>query len=309
LSCIERRLNGAQKLLLKINRKLDLSFYATFRAALDLMERSHAISAESSRHALAVEAASKFAETKHRYRSLADEEIAAGTAEAGEYLSTLALACVAEVACYLQLEELATSRRILDEGFKEYEARARRYVRLLLTPNPSAYLHPSLKDEISLDRVTGVMRWLDPKRDAQAVLEEQRENLFRLSEQTDQWVRSLPAAVWDPALHGPPLKGGALSRIFGRVDAAEVFKRLPATLRVMERLVEDSCRLRMYRAELETIQRAGMSFAEWRRLSPPESSAGPRTPLVLIIPPETRLKVKTAPRVRAVARRRVKAIN
>lgn len=308
LSGIESRLNGVQELLLKLNRKLDLSFYAKFRAALDLAGRSYAASGELSRHALAVEAAPKLAETRHRYPSLADEEMAAGAEAVGEYLSTFALACVAEAACFLQMEELAIARRILEEGFEEYDARARQYVGLLLTSNPSAYLHPSLKDEIGIDRVTGVMRWLNPKMDAQAVLEEQRENLFRLSEQTNQWVKTLPRAIWNPEVHGQAAKGGALSRMFGWTDAAEVYKRLPATLEVMEGLVEDSRRLQAYRVEIETIQRVGMSFAEWRRLSPPVSLAKPSAPIVFITPPEMRVKVKTAPHVRAVARRRVKAV-
>jgi hypothetical protein len=307
LSGIERRLMDVQELLQQINRKIDLSFYATFRAALDLAGRSYTVSSAASRNTLAVEAASKFAETKHRYCWLADEEMAAGTEAAGEYLSTLALACVAEAACYLQLEETATARRILEEGFEEYDRRARRYVSLLLTSNPSAYLHPSLKEEISLDRVTRVLHWLSPKLDARAVLEEQRENLFRLSEQTDQWAKTLPRAIWDPALHGQLHGGGALGRIFGKTDVAEVYKRLPGTLRLMESLVEDCCRLQMYRVEVETIQRSRMSFAEWRQLSPPESAAGARSPLILIIPPEMRVRVKTAPRVRAVAKPRVKA--
>jgi hypothetical protein len=62
----------------------------------------------------------------------------------------------------------------------------------------------------------------------------------------------------------------------------EICSHLPAMLELMESMVEDENRLSMYESEVETIHQLGMSFQEWRQLSPPPTAKRNGTGLIYI---------------------------
>ena len=62
----------------------------------------------------------------------------------------------------------------------------------------------------------------------------------------------------------------------------EIFGRLPATMELMESLVEDDNRLAMYESEVEMIHRLGMSFQEWQQLAPSSTAQGNESNLMYI---------------------------
>ena len=68
----------------------------------------------------------------------------------------------------------------LEAGSKVISDRLRKYLDILLTSNPAAYLHPKFKNEIGLSKLTKIYQWIDPSLDAAAVFEMQRDNIFRL---------------------------------------------------------------------------------------------------------------------------------
>lgn len=293
LSIIEQQLQQAQVALQTIDYKIDLSFYANFRAALNLATNAFTMTNAETRKLSAMQAINRFLEAEHHYTKLTDIEIGNGSQVADEYLSTLCLAYVTEVRCYLELEEIDTARRRLQEGAAKLRPRFEKHINTLLTSNPAAYLHPSLKEQAGLKRLTKVYQWLEPGLDESDVFEMQRENLFKLAQNPGEWTNSLPQAIRIP-------KGGSAtptnvfdglakqSKKFIRTlpsrskmnagspetvtpspsPEAEAYGRLPAIMELIETLVENDNRLTMYELEVDAIHRLGMSFQEWRQLAP-----------------------------------------
>ena len=121
---------------------------------------------------------------------------------ADDFLYTLCLAYVTEARCYLELEEIETAQRRLQEGLVVVKPRMEKHVRTLLTSNPAAYLHPALKNRVDLTRLTKVYRWVAPVADENTMFEMQRDNLFELARDPDKWVASLPQAIRLPVKSG-----------------------------------------------------------------------------------------------------------
>lgn len=292
LGTIELQLQQAQEVLQTIGYKIDLSFYANFRSALDLAINAFTMNNAENRKMSAIQAINRFLEAEHHYTKLTDLEIGNGSQVADEYLSTLCLAYVTEVRCYLELEEIDTARRRLQEGIAIIRPRFEKHISTLLTSNPAAYLHPSLKEEVGLKRLTKVYQWLEPGLDESDVFELQRENLFKLAQSPSEWANTLPQAIRIP-------KGGgstALTNVFNSFakqskklietfpskskmhtgssetvmssPISDIYGRLPAMMALIETMVEDDNRLAMYESEIEAIHRLGMSFQEWRQLAP-----------------------------------------
>jgi len=308
LGIIEQQLEQAQEVLRTIDYKIDLSFYANFRAALDLAFNAFTMTNSDTRKMSAMQAINRFLEAEHHYTKLADTEIGNGSPVADEYLSTLCLAYVTEVRCYLELNEIDTARRRLQEGATILRPRFEKHVNTLLTSNPAAYLHPSLKGQVGLKRLTQVYQWLKPGLDESDVFEMQRENLFNLAQKPEEWISSLPQAIriskGGSATHTNVFNGLAkqskkliealpsMSKISGTKTGSqeavmqspeiEIYGRLPAAMGLMESMVEDDNRLAMYESEVGMIQRLGMSFQEWQQLAPSSSSQGDGSNLVYI---------------------------
>ena len=181
LNLIEQQLKQVQEVLNIIDYKIDLAFYANFRAALALANNSFTMTSSETRRICAMQAISRFLEAEHHYTHLVATEIANGSQVADDYLTTLCLAYVTEVKCYLELEELDTAHHRMQEGLAVLKPYFERHINTLLTSNPAAYLHPSLKDQIDLRRLTKVYQWLNPGMDETAMFESQRENLFELA--------------------------------------------------------------------------------------------------------------------------------
>jgi hypothetical protein len=305
LGVIEQQLKQAQEVLHTIDYKIDLSFYANFRAALDLAINAFTMTNSETRKMSAMQAVNRFLEAEHHYTKLTDMEIDNGSQVADEYLSTLCLAYVTEVRCYLELEEIDTAHRRLQEGAAILRPRFEKYINTLLTSNPAAYLHPGLKEQVGLKRLTKVYQWLESGLDESDVFEMQRENLFRLAQNPEEWTNSLPQAIRIP-------KGGTATptnvfndlakqsiKFIGALPSRskmkagfpeavmpspekEAYDRLPAMMELMETVVENDNRLAMYESEVGMIHQLGMSFKEWRQLAPSATAQGNGTDLIYI---------------------------
>nr|WP_290223972.1 hypothetical protein [Trichocoleus desertorum] len=267
---LEDRLQQAQELLIKVDRKIDLSFYANFRAALDMAMNAFTMSKPENRERSAMAAINRFLEAEHIYADYTDQELKLGSQIADEYLLTLSLAYITEARCYLELEEPDTALRRFQEGSKVIRSRIKQYVDLLLTSNPAVYLQPQFKETIDLRRLTKIYQWIDPNLDESAVFELQRENLFSLggtfNPASSAWVKSLPPAI----LSRVEVQGGW----FGPSEEElkkEADKRLPQILEVIESMVETNRRFESYQSEIEAIAQLGMSFHEWLQLKPSEA--------------------------------------
>lgn len=300
LGVIEQQLEQAQEMLRSVEYKIDLSFYANFRAALDLALNAFTMANSETRKLSAMQAINRFLEAQHHYTKLTDIEISNGSQVADEYLATLCLAYVTEARCCLELEELDTARRRLQEGATVLRPRFEKHINTLLTSNPAAYLHPSLTEQIDLKRLTKIYQWLNPELDESDVFEMHRGNMFNLAQKPEAWMNSLPPAIriskkssttqanvfndlakQSKKLIGAlpsmsmisSLKTGAQEGVMLSPEA-EIYGRLPAMMALMESMVEDDNRMAMYALEVETIQRLGMSFQAWRQLTPSATGQG-----------------------------------
>ncbi|NLW72831.1 MAG: hypothetical protein GXY37_08110 [Chloroflexi bacterium] len=306
LGIIEHQLEQAQEVLRNIDYRIDLSFYANFRAALDLACNAFTMTNSETRKMSAMQAINRFLEAEHHYTKLAEKEIGNGSQVADEYLSTLCLAYVTEARCYLEIDELDTARRRLQEGATALRLGFEKHINTLLTSNPAAYLHPSLKEQVGLKRLTKVYQWLKPGLDESDVFEMQRENLFNLVQKPEEWIESLPQAIRIPktasqmnvfnglAKQSKKFIGAlpSMSKISGSKTSSqgvvikppeiEIYGHLPAMMGLMESMLENYNRLAMYESEVETIHRLGMSFQEWQQLMPPSTAESNDSALIYI---------------------------
>ncbi|WP_243713980.1 hypothetical protein [Nostoc sp. 106C] len=276
---LEKRLQEAQELLNKMNRKIDLSFYANFRAALDLAINAFTMSKAENRRSSALQAINRFLEAEHIYTDYTDTEIEQKSQIADEYLLTLSLAYLAEARCYLELEEHDTALRRFQEGATVVRSRIHKYVDLLLTSNPAAYLQPQLQGQIDLQRLTRIYQWINPALDENAVFEMQRENLFKIFHDPKRWLDSLPPAI----LTRIEVQGGWFGASQNDLKE-EAYKRLPQALEVMESMIETNRRFEAYQTEVEAISQLGISFHEWLKLSPSTETKPDGAELIYIIP-------------------------
>ncbi|MFL9451471.1 MULTISPECIES: collagen-like triple helix repeat-containing protein [Nostocales] len=285
---LEQRLHQAEELLNKINRKIDIGYYANFRAALDLAVNAFTMSKPENRRSSALQAINRFLEAEHIYTGYTDTELEQKSQIADEYLLTLSLAYLAEARCYLELEEHETALHRFQEGANVLRSRIQKYVELLLTSNPSAYLLPKFKGQIDLRRLTRIYQWLDPNLDENDVFDMQRENLIKLVQDPNQWIDSLPAAI----LTQVEVKGGWFGPNKDDLKQ-EAYKRLPQILEVIESMVETNRRFEAYQLEVQAIAKLGISFHEWLKLTPTTEEKPDRANLMFIIPNQP-IEVKLA---------------
>lgn len=301
LSVIEQQLGQAQELLKKLDYKVDLSFYANFRAALDLAINAFTMSNSESRKMSAMQAINRFLEAEQHYTKLADIEISNGSSVADSYLSTLCLAYVTEARCYLELEEIETARRRLQEGTAKLRPLFERHITTLLTSNPAAYLHPSLKGRVGLKQLASVYQWMEPELGESDVFEKQRNNIFSLAQSPKTWMSSLPEAICVPntplnffdglAHKSRQIIGAKPSKSKLNIGSSEMatlspeaaaFSQLPSAMALMQAMVEDDNRLTMYESEIETVHKLGVSFQEWQQLEPSTPDPGCGSGLIYI---------------------------
>ncbi len=276
---IEQQLKQAQELLNKIDRKIDLSFYANFRAAIELAINAFTMTKPENRRSSALQAINRFLEAEHIYTEYTDIEIEQQSQIADEFLLTLSLAYLAEARCYLELEENETALRRFQEGARVISSRIHKYVEILLTSNPAAYLQPQFKNVISLRRMTQIYQWIDPTLDENAVFDLQRENLFKMAQDPNKWLDSLPAAILIPV----EVQGGWFGPDHNDLKR-EADKRLPQVFEVMESMIETNRRFESYQTEIQAVSQLGISFHDWLKLTPSTEIKPDGAELMYIIP-------------------------
>lgn len=283
---LEQRLQRVQEVLNKIDHKVDLGFYANFRAAIDLAVNAFTMSKLENRESSAMQAINRFLEAEHVYTDYADAELKQKSQIAHEYLLTLSLAYLAEARCHLELGEPNIALRRFQEGATVLRSRIQKYIDLLLTSNPAVYLHPQFKGQIDLRRLTRIYQWTDPTLDENAVFEMQRENLAKLMADPNQWVNSLPPAIWDSRVDW-------VGKAFWDDPKPQIFARLPKTLETIESVIETNNRFEGYQAEIQTIGQLGITFHKWLQLAPATKVKPDPATLMYIIPSKS-LSLKMA---------------
>ena len=171
----------------------------------------------------------------------------------------------------------------LEAGFRVISDRIRKYLDILLTSNPAAYLHPKFKNEIRLSNLTNVYRWIDPSLDAATVFEMQRDNIFSLKKDQSiesgyQWVNQLPQAI--------VAESEVQGSMWGNREEmkTEAMNRLPLVFSTMESMIETIQRFEAYQSEVKAISKLGITFREWTLLAPVSKQQSEDRGLMYLIP-------------------------
>ncbi|WP_427161441.1 hypothetical protein ACQFX9_07670 [Aliinostoc sp. HNIBRCY26] len=288
LKGIEEQLQISQELLNKINRKVDLNAYANFQAGIELAMNAFTMNKIENRRNSALQAINRFLEAEHIYKEYTVNEMAQKSQLINQYILTLSLAYIAEARCYLELEEQETAIRRFQEGAKVLRLLINKYIEILLTPNPAVYLHPQFKGQIDLQRITKIYQWINPSLDENAVFDLQRENLFKIAQDSNHWLSSLPSAIVDRGEIQWGIFGANPTPLTGRFEK-EAYKRLPQIIENMESLIETNHRFESYQTEIQAISQLGISFHEWLKLTPTENQ--PNGAELMYIIPSTSLQI------------------
>jgi hypothetical protein len=288
LEVIEQKLASIASLLAGVNRKLDLSFYANFRAALELARTAFEMREESNRRITATQAINRFLEAEHHYLGLLDMEFDTGSWAVAQFIATLILAYVSTARCYLELGEVETARHHWDEGSRTLFPRVRHYYEAVVGVKSAIYLHPQLSSEISLKRVPQLLRYQDPAISEASVFEKLRLFIWEIASQNPEtWLKKLPQSLWNPEVDGKK-KIGPVKRSIGKDEAlARLLPRLPEAFGQVERAYETARCMEGFQVELEYLIDKNISFEEWQRLPMPEGSSG--EPIVWLLPKDSEL--------------------
>jgi len=276
VKALEGRLQEVQKTLEVINEKIDISFYANFRAALDLARNAFSMEEESNRRNSALQAINRFLEAEHVYTDLLNKELECKGQLCGDYLLTLCLAYLAEVRCYLELGENNTALRRFQESKIQIQENIEKYIDILLTEKPLIYLHPRLKGSVDLSRLTKIYQWKDSSFNENKAFELFRDSLLKIGNH-EEWIKALPSAVIEPS----KIKKG----FWGIPDESVqlVFELLPQVVDRMESIIETHSRFTAYEFELYLLTKT--SLQKWENLkskqTPPEGAS-----LMYMVPPK-----------------------
>ncbi|MEG4939048.1 hypothetical protein [Microcoleus sp. F4-D5] len=113
LSCVLQRLQEIEQRLKRIEHKIDLSFDADFREARKFAQNAFTMKNHDRLRAFAIQAASRLNKAQENYKDYTLTAFDNQIQVAAEYLSSLFLACVVEILCYLNLEEIEVARDCL----------------------------------------------------------------------------------------------------------------------------------------------------------------------------------------------------
>jgi hypothetical protein len=288
LQVIEQKLASIASLLAGVNRKLDLSFYANFRAGLELARTAFEMREASNRRITATQAINRFLEAEHHYLGLLDMEFDAGSWAVAQFIDTLILAYVCTARCYLELGEVETARHRLDEGSRTLFPRVRRYYEAVVGVNCAIYLHPQLSSKISLKRITQLLRCQDPALSEASVFEKFRLSIWETASQNPgTWLKKLPQSLWNPEVDGKKKIGPVKIPRGEDEPLALLFPRLPEAFGQVERAYETARCMEGFQVELEYLIDKNISFEEWQRLPMPEASSG--EPIVWLLPKDSEL--------------------
>lgn len=217
-----------------------------------------------------------FLEAQHIYLDYTDRELEQGSQISDKYLLTVALAYLAEVRCYLELEEFNTALSRFQEGIQTIRSRVHQYIELLLTSNPAIYLHPQFTGKIDLRRLTRIYQWLDPTLDENAVFEMHRESIGKIIHDPDKWIATLPKAIWNPGIDWRGKK-------FWEDPKPHIYAYLPKVMLKLESMIETANRFEAYQTEVELLSQIDMSFQDWLQLAPRENKPQ-EAQLIFILP-------------------------
>jgi predicted transcriptional regulator len=268
LDAVEQKLVHISKLLEGIGRKIDLSFCANLRAAVELARTAFAMQNEQNRRVAAAQAINRFLEAGHLYLALLDQELDDSSA-VGPLFSALVLASVGASRCYLELNEVETAWQSLRDCAAALGPRIDRYCTAVVHVNPTIFLHPQFAGQITLERLANLMRRHRPRLTEGELFEELREQLWQTASQNPGfWAKKLPKALWSQQDGEKKIGPFGIDR--SRNEMFErLLPRLPEAFDQVEHAYDWLDCVQGFAAELQYLAENKISYAEWRRIEKP----------------------------------------
>jgi hypothetical protein len=293
LDAVEQRLVHISKILEGIGRRIDLSFCANLRAAIELARTAFAMNDEHNRRIAAAQAINRFLEAEHLYLALLDQELNDASA-AGPLVSAIVLASVGAARCYLELGEIETARRNLHECAAALEPRINRYYDAVVRVNPTIYMHPLLAEQITLERLTNLMRRQRSGLTEGQVFEELREQMWQTANQNpESWAKRLPKALWSQ--QDGEKKIGPFGVERSRSEMLErLLPRLPEAFDQVEQAYDWLDCVQGFDAELQYLLDHKISYADWQRIDKPHTIEVDS--LICLLPESSELLTDSGPR-------------
>ncbi len=209
---------------------------------------------------------------------------------AREYLLILSLVYVTEIKCYLELEEHEIALKRLAEAEEILRPRIREYVELLLTKNPSVYLHKACQ-KVSLSSVVEILKYVKGESDVDKLFDEYIRPAIFSEQSIESYFDSMPTGSRNAilALIAPSLIDPSRWIIWDRKDPPRreaIISRANQVIAAVQSMIELDRRLEGYRYEITEMTRLGLSYQEWQSLVlPPRSSPENMDPKVLLLLP------------------------
>ncbi len=138
LSGVLQRLEEIEQRLKRIEHKIELTFYADFRAALKSARNTFTRKNYDNPRAFAIQAVSGLNKAQEIYKDYTLTAFDNQIQVADEYLSSLFLAYVAEIICYLKLEEIEVTQDCLQKGKNILHPLVVKYIKKMLPSVDSA---------------------------------------------------------------------------------------------------------------------------------------------------------------------------
>ncbi len=295
---ILQRLEGIERQIDHLGELIKIGFHAKCVAAIELAAHAVRMTDAANRRQMAIEAIALLTEARGLLVPLLDAELAQGSSTVPSYLAALSLTYISEARCYLEIEEAAIACRLLEHAAATLEPRVRQHVQTLLTAQPAAYLHSSLKRTIPRHRILNVLCWANPDLKKRGFLRSVPPQLAALEAQSIEWIDSLPKAIWNPAIDDQESWAGWAIRQPGLLlapwlpsgwvhkqaqQASIIEHRLPKVFQTIETLIEGFQRLQIYSLEIRATQQLAMSFDSWQQLAPAEEKPPAPPPLMYIV--------------------------
>jgi hypothetical protein len=320
LSAIEKQLKVISQQLKRLDWKADLGFYANVYAALDLAKNAYAMKRGDNRDKGLMQAIDRLFEAEQHFTPLLARDLEEGARRSLAFLNTILLTHSSIARCYAEVEELEIARKHLRDHVAELKPLVQGYRDAVIGRSLPLYLHPDLKDTVSLVRIAWLLgQEIEGITPAEA-FEEMRKDLWDTAgEDPRAWVKRMPDWMTDlePADDArqklirlfdrsetegrrsdtripeviEDIGGDAKKRIIDLLHGGyaewEIAKtRMPEVLEHAEEAYEGLNRLRGFGLELDYLAEHGMSFADWQAVAPP---AGDKEAIYAIVPPDSPL--------------------
>ncbi|MFS8860820.1 hypothetical protein [Synechococcus sp. H60.4] len=296
LDQIDSRIQHLQQSISELKDTIDRSLLAKAKSAINVAEIALKMSSQTNRKRLVTEVIQPLLEAEHYYQAAWDSNWNENNGIlAREYILILSLVYVTEIKCYLELEEHEMALKRLAEAKEVLEPRIRKYVKLLLTENPSGYLHRDCQG-VSLSSVVEILKYATGESDTNKLFDEYIRPAIFSAQDIESYLDSMPIrsrnailALISPSLVG--LDWTFWDRLPWNTAARRdvIFKlmsRVNQVIATAQSMIELDRRLEGYRYEITEMTRLGLSYQEWQSLVlPPRSSPeNPDSKVLLLLP-------------------------